>query len=298
MRKYPYVVLDVFSNEPLRGNQLAVFTQTRGLTDDEMQRLAKEMNYAESTFIIQQDPFVERERGIRVRIFTVQEELPFAGHPTLGTAAYLSTLSSFPIERIELALNSGRIPVTFEARAGEPAFGEMRQADPEFLRIHEREAVARATGLDTADISDDMPIQTVSTGLPFAIVPVQKLAALERLHENFSWGTALKYLRTTDAKFFYFLCTETNDASVRARARMIFYSGEDAATGSAAGDAAAWMAKYKIAASGERVRIVQGLEMQRRSDIYVRADVEGDKIVNVRVGGQSVIVARGEFQLP
>lgn len=307
MRRYPYVVLDVFTNQPMQGNQLAVFTQTRGLSDAEMQSLAKETNLSETTFIIQRDPFVERERGMRVRIFTTTEELPFAGHPTLGTAAYMQTLSSHPIERIELELNVGKIPVTFEKRSSlgndGPPFGEMRQRDPEFGQIHDRNAVARMAGLDPADIRDDVPIQTVSTGMRFAIVPVKSLRAMRSLADNFSWQTAHAYLKTTDAKFAYFICTETGEPQDNApkaniHARMLFYNGEDPATGSAAGCAAGWLAKYRIAGSGQRVLIEQGVEMKRVSHMYVSADVDGDNIVNVRVGGQTVIVARGEFELP
>lgn len=304
MRRYPYVLVDVFTDQPMQGNQLAVFAKSDGLSDAEMQAIAREMNLSETTFIVQRDPFVERERGIRVRIFTINEELPFAGHPTLGTAAYLSTLSSFPIDRVELELNVGKIPVTFEARGeGKPAFGEMRQRDPEFGHIHDRAALARAVGLDAADFRDDLPIQTVSTGFPFAIAPVRSLAALGRLHENFSWRTVEKYMKTTDARFVFFLCTDAGEAAPGAgktvRARMIFYNGEDPATGSAAGCAAAWMAKHNVAASGEPVLIEQGIEMGRKSHLHVRADVAADgKVVNVRVGGQSVIMARGEFALP
>ena len=309
MRKYPYVILDVFTDQPMQGNQLAVVHQTRGLTDLEMQSLARETNLSETTFVIQRDPFDERERGIRVRIFTPQEELPFAGHPTLGTAAYLATLSSYPIERVELELNSGKIPVTFSARPAmngrpQPAFGEMRQADAQFLSVHDRAAVAKMSGLGVDEIREDIPIQTVSTGLPFMIIPVKTLRAMRALGENFSWQTAYAYLNTSDAKFAYFICTETEDAQpgrpkARIHARMIFYNGEDPATGSAAGCAAAYMAKYQIAASGEQVLIEQGVEMKRVSHMYVRADVASDgKVVNVRVGGQSVIVARGEFELP
>lgn len=304
MRRYPYVLVDVFTDQPMQGNQLAVFAKSDGLSDGEMQAIAREMNLSETTFIVQRDPFVERERGIRVRIFTVNEELPFAGHPTLGTAAYISTLSSFPIDRVELELNVGKIPVTFQSRGeGKPAFGEMRQRDPEFGQVHDRAALAQAAGLDGADIRDDVPIQTVSTGFPFAIVPVKTLAALERLHERYSWAAMEKYMKTTDGRFAYFVCTDIGEAAAgggqTVRARMIFYNGEDPATGSAAGCAAAWMAKHRVAASGERVLIQQGIEMGRRSHLHVRADVAADgKVVNVRVGGQSVIMARGEFALP
>lgn len=304
MRRYPYVLVDVFTDQPMQGNQLAVFAKSDGLSDAEMQAIAREMNLSETTFIVQRDPFVERERGIRVRIFTVSEELPFAGHPTLGTAAYISTLSSFPIDRVQLELNVGKIPVTFESRGeGKPAFGEMRQRDPEFGQVHDRDALARAAGLEPADIRDDLPIQTVSTGFPFAIVPVKSLAALGRLRERYSWAAVEKYMQTTDARFPYFLCPDIGEAAAgtgkTVHARMIFYNGEDPATGSAAGCAAAWMAKYNVAASGEGVLIQQGIEMGRRSHLHVRADVGADgKVVNVRVGGQCVIMARGEFALP
>lgn len=304
MRRYPYVIVDVFTNQPMQGNQLAVFSQTRGLSDAEMQSLAKEMNLSETTFIIQRDPFVERERGMRVRIFTTTEELPFAGHPTLGTAAYMRTLSSFPIDRVELELGVGKVPVTFEERGeGQPFFGEMRQPDPEFGEVHDRNAVAKMAGLEAGDIRDDVPIQTVSTGMAFAIVPVKTLRAMRSLTEAFSWQRAQAYLQTTDAKFVYFLCEETDEPNpggpkARIHARMIFYNGEDPATGSAAGCAAAWLVKNKVVAGGERILIEQGVEMKRVSHLYVRADVADDKIANVRVGGQSVIVARGEFALP
>ena len=200
MRKYPYVVVDVFTHQPLQGNALAVFSHARGLSDAEMQSLAKETNLSETTFIHQRDPAVERDCGIRVRIFTTTEELPFAGHPTLGTAAYLSTIAKAPIDHVELELGVGKVPVTFEDRGSEPFFGEMRQRDPEFGQIHDRAAVARMAGLDPADIRDDLPIQTVSTGLVFAIVPVKTLRAMRSLTEKFSWRAAEAYLQTTDAK--------------------------------------------------------------------------------------------------
>src|SRR6204780_773953 len=135
---------DVFSARPLEGNSLAVFMDGRGLTDAEMQAIAKEMNLSETTFVLPRDAATEREQGIRVRIFTVQEELPFAGHPTLGTAFALRGQSG--AEKVVLELNVGRVPVHFENRAGEPAFGEMTQIDPTFGILHEYEAVARALG--------------------------------------------------------------------------------------------------------------------------------------------------------
>src|ERR1700759_572770 len=129
---------DVFSSKPLEGNSLAVFSDARGLSDAEMQAIAREMNLSETTFILPRDAKVEKERGVRVRIFTVQEELPFAGHPTLGTAFALR--GSTGAREIVLELNVGKVPVSFEEHSGEPAFGEMTQIDPVFGPVHQREA--------------------------------------------------------------------------------------------------------------------------------------------------------------
>jgi trans-2,3-dihydro-3-hydroxyanthranilate isomerase len=143
-RRFAMTQWDVFSANPLEGNSLAVFSDGRGLTDNEMQAIAKEMNLSETTFILPRDPEVERERGIRVRIFTVEEELPFAGHPTLGTAFSLRGNSN--AEKVTLELNVGKVPVRFEQADGQAMFGEMTQIDPEFGVQHAREAVAQATG--------------------------------------------------------------------------------------------------------------------------------------------------------
>src|SRR5215469_6359885 len=142
-RPLPFVTLDAFTSTPLEGNQLAVFTDANGLGDAEMQAIAREMNLSESTFILRRDSAIERERGVRVRIFTVEEELPFAGHPTLGTAMFLRGESPGS-QKICLDLNVGKIPVEFTRREGMP-FGQMTQRDPEFGQQHSREDVARAT---------------------------------------------------------------------------------------------------------------------------------------------------------
>jgi trans-2,3-dihydro-3-hydroxyanthranilate isomerase len=135
---------DVFASKPLEGNSLAVFSDARGLSDTEMQAIAREMNLSETTFIFPRDEQIEKERGVRVRIFTVQEELPFAGHPTLGTAFFLR--GNTGVNEIVLDLNAGRVPVRFEDADGQPSFGEMTQLDPKFGLVHDRDAVARAIG--------------------------------------------------------------------------------------------------------------------------------------------------------
>jgi trans-2,3-dihydro-3-hydroxyanthranilate isomerase len=298
-KRLPFIQVDVFTSTPLEGNQLAVFLDGRGLSDTEMQALAKEMNLSETTFILPRDAATEKERGVRVRIFTVDEELPFAGHPTLGTAMVLRNEavrknSNSAADEIALDLNVGRIPVRFSTRDGLP-FGVMTQRDPEFGQKHTREEVARAAGLALDDIADDVPIQTVSTGNAFAIVPVKRLAVLQNLAPT--WTNMKVYLEKSDAKFFYFVSREAVNPEAKLQARMIFYNGEDPATGSAAGPCAAWAVKYGVIAPGEQALLEQGVEMKRRSRIFLSAERESDRIVNVRVGGHAVEVVRGEVFL-
>ena len=304
---------DVFSSRPLEGNSLAVFLDGRGLTDTEMQALAKEMNLSETTFILPRDSVTERERGVRVRIFTVQEELPFAGHPTLGTAFALrgrgdedrgdkirvdenrgGEMKNGAVE-IVLELNVGKVPVSFEDSSDGPAFGEMTQVNPTFGIQHEREAIARATGLRSEDFDDSLPIETVSTGLPYTVTPLKSLAVMRNL--QIEPKRATEYLAQTDGRFFYFVTRETMDREARLHARMLFYNGEDPATGSAAGCTAAWMVAHGVAKPDERVLIEQGIEMKRPSRIFVRASRSDNRVVNVRVGGNAVEILRGEVFL-
>ncbi len=291
-RRLPFVQVDVFTSVPLEGNQLAVFANGNGLSDAEMQALAKETNLSETTFILPRDPAIERERGVRVRIFTTTEELPFAGHPTLGTAMVLR--GNGPAEEVALDLNVGRIPVRFSTRDGLP-FGIMTQRDPEFKKKHSREDVAHAAGLTVDDIADDLPIQTVSTGNAFAIVPLKSLSVLQNLSPT--WANLKAYLDKSDAKFFYFVSRETVNPEAKLQSRMIFYNGEDPATGSAAGPCAAWAVQYGVVPADQQVLMEQGVEMKRRSRIFFNAGRNGDRIVNVRVGGHVTEVARGEFVL-
>jgi trans-2,3-dihydro-3-hydroxyanthranilate isomerase len=297
---------DVFSAKALEGNSLAVFFDGRGLSDAEMQSIAMEMNLSETTFILPRDAAIERERGVRVRIFTVQEELPFAGHPTLGTAFALRGDSG--AKEITLELNVGKVPVRFEDAGsndapGQAAFGEMTQIDPAFGMQHDREVVARATGLRVEDFDPSLPIETVSTGLAYTITPLKSLAVIQKLRVD--PNRASEYLAKTGGKFFYFVARETVDPAARLHARMLFYNGEDPATGSAAGCTAAWMVAHKVAQPDERVLIEQGMEMKRPSRIFVRAALpekresgrSDNRVVNVRVGGNAIEVMRGELFL-
>jgi trans-2,3-dihydro-3-hydroxyanthranilate isomerase len=290
LRRFPFVQLDVFSSQVFGGNPLAVFLDGRGLSDQEMQALAREMNLSETTFVLPREPSVERERGVRVRIFTVREELPFAGHPTLGTAFQLR--GSTGAREVALDLNAGKVPVQFEEKPGQPVFGEMTQVNPEFGPRHDREAVVRACGLRDGDIDPSLPIQTISTGLAFTIVPLRGIDIARNLHVDMRGSE--EYLERSGGKFFYFVSRETVDPSARLHARMMFYNGEDPATGAAAGCAAAWMVAHGVAQPEERALIEQGIEMKRPSRIFVRASRRDDRVVNVRVGGNVVEILRGE----
>lgn len=321
MRELAYSVLDVFAERPLEGNPLAVFADGSGLSAEMMQSIARELNLSETTFILPRDAATEAERGVRVRIFTTEEELPFAGHPTLGTATFLhehhAELRGSPVVRLEL--NVGMIPVRFRAaEEGRPgSFATMRQNDPQFLARGGslagpdwpgNAAVAEALGLKAADLSFgtqtagvQAPIQVVTTGNAFCIVPVRDLAALGRL--ELSPARARPLLDRMGARFFYCLAPNASASASGSgaawRGRMQFGGGEDPATGSAAGCVAAWLVQYGFAASGEDVVLEQGIEMLRPSRLTLRASLAADgRIVDVFVGGRTIPVASGRLFLP
>jgi trans-2,3-dihydro-3-hydroxyanthranilate isomerase len=302
---YEFIQLDVFTQTALAGNPLAIFPDARGLADVEMQALAREMNLSETTFILPRGAATEAREGKKVRIFTVEAELPFAGHPTLGTALYLYASESNqknPAE-ITLDLKAGKIPVRFTAnsenaggdRVDGQVFGEMRQRDPEFETPLSRDDVAHVIGIAVDEIHSEWPIQPVSTGLTFTIVPFRNRQTLSDL--KFSYIQAADFLRDTGANFFYFLCPERREGRLEARARMFFYGGEDPATGSAAGCAASWMVQHGVANSDEQVVIRQGIECRRPSEMHVSATREGQRVTNVRVGGYAVEILRGTVVL-
>jgi trans-2,3-dihydro-3-hydroxyanthranilate isomerase len=292
-REFSFVQLDVFTSRPLEGNQLAVFTDARGLSDEEMQKLARETNLCETTFILPRDAETERTEGHKVRIFTVFEELPFAGHPTLGTAWYLRQHSSD--DEIVLDLKIGKIPVRFEQRDG-LLFGEMRQAEPQFGRTHSHAEVAKVLGVTAADLDENIPIQTVSTGMPFTIVPFRSLSTLQKL--SIGWSQMASYLSTIGSPaFFYLVCRETITPDATLHARMIFYNGEDPATGSAAGCCTAWAVKHGVLASDTQGLIEQGIETLRPSYLHIRATKSQETVTNVRVGGNVVHVIDGKVTM-
>jgi trans-2,3-dihydro-3-hydroxyanthranilate isomerase len=296
---YDFAQLDVFAEAPLQGNALAILCDARGLSDEEMQAIARETNLSETTFIFPRPVEIERERGIEVRIFTVREELRFAGHPTLGTASwlYLNHPEFAGMETITLDLRVGPIPVKIASRqTGLGVFGTMRQNDPVFGHVHDPTAVARAIGMSVDDLDRVLPVQTVSTGMPFCIVPLRSVEAAARL--AIPQPAAQAYLARNDAKFFYCIARADSASGADWHARMQFYNGEDPATGSASGCAIAYLVRYGRAASREQVVIEQGVEMLRPSRIYVSASRDGDRITNVSVGGRTIPIATGRLFLP
>ena len=290
-----YFVVDVFTGEALKGNPLAVVMDTMELKTDRMQAIAREFNLSETTFVKRRSVAVEKQQsGIRVRIFTTQEELPFAGHPTLGTASVLKLVAPETVEddTVTLALKVGAVPVRF---SGEGLFGEMTQRDPEFGAALDLAEVARVTGLGVDDLDPGLPPQVVSTGTAFAIVALRSSAALARLEVN--QREAQAWLRARGARWFYVL-GPTGEASPAWRARMQFNGGEDPATGSAAGCAISYLVERGAVQAGERIHLRQGVEVGRPSDLYLSAHIKLARVTDVRVAGSTVLVAKGQLFLP
>jgi trans-2,3-dihydro-3-hydroxyanthranilate isomerase len=297
---YDFAQVDVFAERPLEGNALAIFTDARGLSTEEMQAFARETNLCETTFIIPRGPEIEREHGVQVRIFTTQEELQFAGHPTLGTASWLywnhPTLRE--AEQITLDLRVGPITVRFSPHrtSDHGVFGTMRQNDPVFGELHDHAALAAALGLSIDDLDPNLPAQTVSTGMAFCIVPLKSLEVAGRL--QIAQQSARIYLDRSDAKFFYCITRANAGSHADWHARMQFYAGEDPATGSASGCTISYLVRQGLAASGQAVVIEQGIEMRRPSRIHVSASLDNGIVSKVFVGGRTIPVASGRFFLP
>ncbi len=309
MREFRYAVLDVFAERALEGNALAVFADGTGLSEAEMQAIARETNLSETTFVLPREAAVERERGVRVRIFTTEEELPFAGHPTLGTATFLreSRPELRGAEEIGLELTVGRIPVRFAAEeVGRPGlFGTMRQRDPEFwVEVgagEELREIAAVLGFREEELGlageGRAPVQVVSTGNPFCVVPVRDVPTLGRMEFGAARGRAL--LQRIGARFFYCVTQGVRGGGAGWRGRMQFGGGEDPATGSAAGCVAAWLVRHGLEASGAEVVLEQGIEMRRPSRLVLRASRrEGGEVGEVFVGGRTIRVAEGRLSLP
>lgn len=302
-KRYHFLQLDVFTSQPFGGNQLAVFTDGRGLSSEEMQLLAREMNFSETTFVL---PPELPEAAYKIRIFTPAVELPMAGHPTVGTAAALASLGKInvPAEGGEavLELGIGAVPVIFEPvrEPGTLPFVWMKHRKPEFSETPvTREAAAEALGLEIADIRSDLPLMVVSTGVPFLFVPLRSLDAAGRARSE---AAALRRMFGNAQLVNVTIFTEeVVDPQARVHARMfaphVVGIVEDPATGSMAAPMGAYLAKTGLLPE-EPVSsfiIEQGLEMLRPSRMRVEVDRVGDDIEMLRIGGDSVLVGEGDI---
>ena len=291
-----FYIADVFAEEKYAGNQLAVFRDAGGLPSEEMQKIAAEMNYSETTFVLSEE---ERDGDYDVRIFTPREEVPFAGHPTLGTAHVIrSKIVRKPVERVVLNLKGGKSPVEF-GRSAEEEGGVvwMEQRPPVFGETFDRSRVGRVLGLRNGRIDPDYPVQEVSTGLPAILVPLKDLSALRQCEVDRKGYFEL--IQSSGAKALFAFSpepyNEENDLSARFFAD---YYGvpEDPATGSAGGCLAGYLLRYGyLGESPVDVRVEQGHEIGRPSVLYLRAEEDGDGGTRVFVGGKVAMVACGKL---
>ncbi|MGG3497441.1 PhzF family phenazine biosynthesis protein [Peribacillus simplex] len=293
MERVNYSIVDVFSNGKYTGNQLAVFKNAGNIPENEMQQIAKEINFSETTFILSDS---KNDGGYDVRIFTPNEEVPFAGHPTLGTAYIIQNeVLEATLENIILNFKGGQITVIFN---NQEELLWMKQNEPTFGRILDTDKISEILNIHKKNIDDRFPIQEVSTGLPVLVVPLKSLEAVKKVKINKE--KYFELIEHTDAKAIMVFSPETydskNDLNVRDFAD---YYGipEDAATGSSNGCLAAYLVKYRYFEKSEiDIRVEQGCEIERPSLLFLKAgDVNGE--IDVHVGGKVVKIAQGEWFL-
>lgn len=289
-----FYIVDVFAETKYTGNQLAVFTDIGSLSEQEMQQIAKEMNYSETTFITSEDV---NNGGYDVRIFTPKEELPFAGHPTLGTAYILQReVIKQVAEKIILNLKVGQILVSFNYLDQDIDLLWMQQKQPVFSQKFAVDTLAKVLSIEPSEIDSKFPIQEVSTGVPFIIVPLKSQATLKRIKVN--QDKYFELINNTHAKSILVFCSETynpeNNLSVRVFADYLGVP-EDPATGSANGCLAGYSVHYSyFGEESINLRVEQGYEIGRPSLLLLKAEKKGVE-VEVFVGGKVIMVAKGEF---
>jgi trans-2,3-dihydro-3-hydroxyanthranilate isomerase len=278
---YRYVVADVFTERPLTGNQLAVFTDARGIDDGLMQDLAREMNYSETVFVLPK----EGDGHARIRIFTPAAELPFAGHPTLGTAFVLAGPLQLP--EIHLETGAGVIPVTLERDGARIVFGRMSQPVPTVEPYPGAGELLAALGVERSEL----PVEVYDNGIRHVYVCLRSEEDVERLEPDLGRLSRLEAVLGVNC---------FAGAGLRWKTRMFAPGGgvaEDPATGSAAGPLAVHLARHGRIAFGDEIQISQGAELRRPSTLFARADGTSEAIEHVEVGGSAVVVARGEFRI-
>ncbi len=283
-----FYIVDVFAEQKYAGNQLAVVLDAGGLLGDEMQAITGEFGFSETSFVLSREAM---DGGYPVRIFTPGGEVPFAGHPTLGTAAVIRQ-ELLPPEADDVALDvaAGRIPVTF----GDVLW--MRQLAPTFGETLDPSLVARTLGLEASDLDERHPVQVVSTGLPTIIIPLENLDTLKRC--RLDRGQYRRLVDTAGSANLYAFYPEPHEVTGDLAARMFADDlgvPEDPATGSAAGCLAAYLAEHSYLGDGSvNIWLEQGYEIGRPSLLYLRAEKTPEGII-VEVGGKVQMVARGEL---
>jgi trans-2,3-dihydro-3-hydroxyanthranilate isomerase len=295
MSSLHFYIVDVFAETKYTGNQLAVFTNAADLTSEQMQLIAKEINYSETTFLTSPSQILG---GYNVRIFTPEQELPFAGHPTLGTAYVLQKeLIKIPVQQIFLNLKIGQVPVNFEYINNVVESLWMQQKAPTFRQMLAVETVGEILRVEPEEIDSRFPIQEVSTGVPFIIVPMKTLKSLQKIKIN--QEKYFQLVATTDAKSILTFCPETyhpyNHLNVRVFCDF-FGIPEDPATGSANGCLAGYLVEYSYFGSQKiSIRVEQGYEIKRPSLLLLEAEKKDTGAIEVRVGGKAIMTAKGEF---
>jgi len=289
MKKLTFYIVDVFAEEKFAGNQLAVFRSCAKLTSEQMQSIAREMHFSETTFIMSEEKY---NGGYEVRIFTPVAEVPFAGHPILGTAHIIRTeIATDAPGEVLINLKVGQIPVTF---GGDISW--MKQVPPEFGNKIDAASVAEVLGLRRSEIDERFPVEEVSTGLPHIIVPLKKIDSLKRV--RVSLDKYCGFIKNTWAKPILIFCPESHEGLNNISVRMFadcYGVPEDPATGSGNGCLAAYLVKNRYWGKNKiNVRSEQGYEINRPSLLYLKAEEIGGQI-NVFVGGKSITIARGEM---
>ena len=292
MNKPKFFITDVFTSRKYGGNPLATFIDCETLSDQEMQKIAKEINFSETTFITSRQP---RDGGYDVRIFTPNAEVEFAGHPTLGTAYIIrEKLRLTTASEVVLNLRVGKIPVTFSEASAQASQLWMKQMPPQFGKKFEAGILARILGIAASDIDLHSPIEEVSTGFPTLVVPLVSLAAIKRAKINKDEYFSL--VKDAWAKVILIYSREGYEPGQNLSVRVFadFYGiTEDAATGSSNGSLAAYLVRHKMfGTSNLEVTVGQGYEMGRPSTLALRATNTNDEI-DVFVGGSVVEVAEG-----
>jgi trans-2,3-dihydro-3-hydroxyanthranilate isomerase len=294
MGRLTFYIVDVFAEEKYAGNQLAVFRGGDTLADIDMQPIAKEMNFSETTFILSE---TQREGGFDVRIFTPLREVPSAGHPTLGTAHIIrKEIVQENTGKIVLNLKVGQIPVTFRDVIEQETIYWMKQIEPIFGEALSAEVIAPVLNLSPSEIDDRFPIEEVSTGLPHILVPLRSIESLKRA--RVAQDKYFQLIENRWAKPILIFCPQPhnsqNDICVRMFAD-IFGIREDPATGSGNGCLAGYLVRHRYWGREKiDIRSEQGYEIGRPSLLFLRAEEKGGQI-SISVGGKVVTIAKGEF---